>query len=148
MSNHPVPVSEEISAGGLVISKDDPTRVALICHRNRGGGKDWCLPKGHIEQGETIEQTAVREVREETGILGTVVAKLGEINYSFRVENKRIKKTVHHYLLRETSGLLSAEGDPTGEVLEVRWFSLEELVEVLAHENEKKMAQKALELLR
>ena len=148
MTKQPIPTSEEISAGGLVVSKSDPTKVALICHRNRGGGRDWCLPKGHLEDGESLEQTAIREVGEETGLTGEIIAKLGEINYSFKAEGKRIKKTVHHYLLKEVDGALSAEGDPTGEVLEVRWFDLEELVEVLAHENEKKMAQKALELLR
>ena len=148
MTKQPIPTSEEISAGGLVVSKSDPTKVALICHRNRGGGRDWCLPKGHLEDGESLEQTAIREISEETGLTGEIIAKLGEINYSFKAEGKRIKKTVHHYLLKEVDGALSAEGDPTGEVLEVRWFDLEELVEVLAHENEKKMAQKALELLR
>lgn len=148
MANRTIPVSEEISAGGLVISRLEPMRAALICHRNRGGGKDWCLPKGHIESTETLEQTAVREVYEETGLQGEIIAKLGEINYSFRVGGLRVKKTVHHFLIRETDGFLSAQGDPTGEVLEVRWFELEELVEVLAHENEKKMALKALELLR
>ena len=148
MTKQPIPTSEEISAGGLVVSKSDPTKVALICHRNRGGGRDWCLPKGHLEDGESLEQTAIREVGEETGLTGEIIAKLGEINYSFKADNKRIKKTVHHFLLREVDGVLSADGDPTGEVLEVRWFDLEELVEVLAHENEKKMAQKALELLR
>ena len=148
MSNQPIPTSEEISAGGLVVSRTNPKRVALICHRNRGGGRDWCLPKGHVEANETLEQTAIREVFEETGLRAHVIAKLGEINYSFRVDGKRIKKTVHHYLLEEDSGTITGAGDPTGEVLEVRWFELEELLGVLAHENEKKMAEKALELLR
>lgn len=131
----------------MLVSREDPKKVALICHRNRGGGRDWCLPKGHIESNETLEQTAIREVQEETGLRGEIVGKLGEITYSFRADGKRIKKTVHHFLLRELEGELSAEGDPTGEVLEVRWFGLEELTKVLAHENEKKMALKALELL-
>jgi len=148
MRSQAVVTSIEVSAGGLVISKTDPARAALICHLNRGGGKDWCLPKGHVENDESLEQTAAREVFEETGIQGEIVSKLGEINYSFRVGQTRIRKTVHHYLLKELSGNLSAEGDPTGEVLEVRWFLLDELVDVLAHENEKNMAIKALELLR
>lgn len=148
MRSQAVTTSVEVSAGGLIVSKADPTKVALICHRNRGGGKDWCLPKGHVESNETLEETATREVFEETGLGCEVITKLGEINYSFRVGNTRIRKTVHHYLLKEVSGNLTADGDPTGEVLEVRWFSLDELVDVLAHENEKKMALKALELLR
>jgi len=148
MRSQAVTTSVEVSAGGLIVSKSEPGKVALICHRNRGGGKDWCLPKGHVESNESLEQTATREVFEETGLAGEVITKLGEINYSFRVGQTRIRKTVHHYLLREISGSLSADGDPTGEVLEVRWFTLDELVDVLAHENEKKMALKALELLR
>jgi len=147
MSSQLVTISNEVSAGGLIVSAEHPPRAALICHRNRGGGKDWCLPKGHIETGESLEQTAAREVKEETGLDGEIISKLGEISYSFRVGSVRVRKTVHHYLLREVAGKLTAEGDPTGEVLEVRWFALEELVDVLAHENEKKMALKALELL-
>jgi 8-oxo-dGTP pyrophosphatase MutT (NUDIX family) len=147
MRSQAVTTSIEVSAGGLIVSKTEPLMAALICHRNRGGGKDWCLPKGHIEHLETLEETATREVFEETGLTGEILTKLGEINYSFRVGNTRIRKTVHHYLLRESSGSLSAEGDPTGEVLEVRWFPVAELNQVLAHENEKKMAQKALEFL-
>jgi ADP-ribose pyrophosphatase len=148
MRTQAVTTSIEVSAGGLIVSAENPPRAALICHRNRGGGKDWCLPKGHVEKGESLEQTAIREVFEETGLGGKIVQKLGEISYSFRVGSVRVRKTVHHYLLREFEGSLSAAGDPTGEVLEVRWFALEDLVDTLAHENEKKMAQKALELLR
>jgi 8-oxo-dGTP pyrophosphatase MutT (NUDIX family) len=148
MKSQAVTTSLEVSAGGLIISKSEPRLAALICHRNRGGGKDWCLPKGHIEAQESLEETAMREVFEETGLSGEIISKLGEINYSFRVGSTRIRKTVHHYLLKELAGSLSPDGDPTGEVLEVRWFPLDELVDVLAHENEKKMALKALELLR
>jgi 8-oxo-dGTP pyrophosphatase MutT (NUDIX family) len=148
MRSQSVTTSIEVSAGGLIVSAENPPRAALICHRNRGGGKDWCLPKGHVEPGETIEQTAIREIFEETGLHGELLEKLGEISYSFRVGSVRVRKTVHHYLLREFAGSMTATGDPTGEVLEVRWFVLDEVVQTLAHENEKKMAQKALELLR
>lgn len=148
MSNQSAPTTLEVSAGGLIVSDENPPRAALICHLNRGGGRDWCLPKGHVEGVETLEQTAVREVAEETGLSGEILGKLGEVSYSFRAEGKRVRKTVHHYLLRKVQGDLTHAGDPTGEVLEVRWFPLEELVNVLAHENEKAMAQKALELLR
>jgi 8-oxo-dGTP pyrophosphatase MutT (NUDIX family) len=137
----------EVSAGGLVVSNHDPKLVALISHRNRGGRRDWCIPKGHVEKDESLTQTAIREVAEETGLEAEVVEKLGEITYSFKIGSQRIKKTVHHYLLRQVGGKLSAEKDPTGEVLEVKWFKLEKLEEVLAHENERQVAQRALELL-
>ena len=137
----------EVSAGGLVISSTNPSQVALISHRNRGGGKNWVIPKGHVEGSESLEQTAIREVAEETGIRPEVVSKLGEINYSFTVGRKRIKKTVHHYLLRQIGGELSADNDPTGEVLEVRWFDIDELDNVLGHANEKLIATKARGLM-
>lgn len=128
-------------------SDSDPELVALISHKNRGGRADWCIPKGHVEAGEDLAETAVREIGEETGITAEVVEKLGEITYSFKIGQQRIKKTVHHYLLRQTGGELSSEMDPTGEVIEAKWFKLSELESVLAHENERKVAQRALELL-
>lgn len=147
ISNRPRP-QIEVSAGGLVLSKTDPSLVALISHKNRGGRADWCIPKGHVESGEDLAQTAVREVGEETGIQAEVVEKLGEISYSFKIGAHRIKKTVHHFLLRQTGGDLSSEMDPTGEVIEAKWFKLDELEDVLAHENERRVAQRALELLK
>lgn len=147
ISNRPRP-QIEVSAGGLVLSKTDPSLVALISHKNRGGRADWCIPKGHVESGEDLAQTAVREVGEETGIQAEVVEKLGEISYSFKIGAQRIKKTVHHFLLRQTGGDLSSEMDPTGEVIEAKWFKLDELEDVLAHENERRVAQRALELLK
>jgi 8-oxo-dGTP pyrophosphatase MutT (NUDIX family) len=137
----------EVSAGGLVISAENPKQVALISHRNRGGGVDWCIPKGHVELGENYIQTAIREVREETGIHGKVVEKIGEISYSFKIGPKRIRKTVHHYLLEQVEGELNFAGDPTGEVLDVKWFEIASLEEILAHENERKIAERAMELL-
>jgi 8-oxo-dGTP pyrophosphatase MutT (NUDIX family) len=139
--------TREVSAGGLVTSADEPGKVAIISHLNRGGRADWCIPKGHPERGETIEQAAIREVFEETGIEAEIVTKIGEINYSFKVGNKRIHKTVHHFLMRQLGGGLTHELDPTGEVVDVAWFELSELEQVLAHENERRVAAQARELL-
>jgi 8-oxo-dGTP pyrophosphatase MutT (NUDIX family) len=110
----------EVSAGGLVISESNPSLIALISHKNRGGGLDWVIPKGHVELGENYLQTAVREIREETGIESKILEKIGEISYSFKIGPKRIKKTVHHYLLQQIGGSLNAYSDPTGEVVDVQ----------------------------
>jgi 8-oxo-dGTP pyrophosphatase MutT (NUDIX family) len=104
-------------------------------------------PKGHVELGENYLQTAVREIREETGIESKVLEKIGEISYTFKIGPKRIKKTVHHYLLQQVGGQLNALNDPTGEVIDTQWFEIGRLEEVLAHENERKIAQRALEIL-
>ena len=111
-------------------------------------GEDWVIPKGHQEAGEDLKTSAVREVAEETGIEAEVVRKIGEITYSFRLGPKRIRKTVHHYLLRQVGGSLVSDNDPAGEVLAVGWFQLDQLERVLAHENERKVALQALEMLR
>src|SRR5262249_44283065 len=93
----------ETSAGGLVIDGIDGPRdeqvAALIGRIDRRGRMLWSLPKGHIEMGETAEQTAIREVAEETGIRGSVLAALGRIDYWFVTDGRRVHKTVHHYLM-------------------------------------------------
>jgi 8-oxo-dGTP pyrophosphatase MutT (NUDIX family) len=104
----------------------------------------WSLPKGHIEQGETAEQTAIREVAEETGIQGSVLAALGSIDYWFVTEGRRVHKTVHHYLMRFLDGELS---DEDVEVTEVAWVPLVDLPSRLAYADERKLAEVAGELI-
>ena len=137
----------EVSAGGLVISMSKPTQIAIIAHKNRGGRTDWCIPKGHPENGETLEQAAIREVFEETGIEAKILKRLGSISYRFKVGNKRISKTVHHFLMKQVGGELNPDNDPAGEVVDARWVDLDALQDMLAHENERRMAQVALEMI-
>jgi 8-oxo-dGTP pyrophosphatase MutT (NUDIX family) len=138
----------ETSAGGLVVDGLDgpPERqvAALIGRVDRRGRMLWSLPKGHIEQGETAEQTAKREVAEETGIHGDVLASLGSIDYWFVTEGRRVHKTVHHYLLRFRGGELS---DEDLEVSEVAWVPLQELPSRLAYADERRLAEVAGELI-
>ena len=138
----------ETSAGGLVIDGIDGPKdgqvAALIGRIDRRGRMLWSLPKGHIELGETAEQTAVREVAEETGIQGSVLAALGSIDYWFVTEGRRVHKTVHHYLMRFLGGELS---DEDVEVSEVAWVPLKELTSRLAYADERKLAEVADELI-
>src|SRR4051794_27246208 len=136
---------EETSAGGLVVDRSgERPQVALIGRRDRRGRLLWSLPKGHVESGETAEDAAVREVEEETGIRGRVMASLGTIDYWFVAENRRIHKTVHHYLLEASGGELS---DADIEVDEVAWVALDELRERLAYAGERRLAETAAGLL-
>ena len=134
---------EETSAGGLVVNLSRG-EAALIGRLDRRGTLLWSLPKGHIEAGETAPQTAIREVHEETGIDGIVLAELGEIDYWFVVENRRVHKTVHHFLLEATGGELS---DEDVEVTEVAWVALGELDELLAYADERRLVRRAIRLL-
>ncbi|HEX4391459.1 MAG TPA: NUDIX hydrolase [Mycobacterium sp.] len=138
----------ETSAGGLVIDNIDRPReeqvAALIGRVDRRGRMLWSLPKGHIELGETAEQTAIREVAEETGIQGSVLAALGRIDYWFVTDGRRVHKTVHHYLLRFLGGELS---DEDVEVAEVAWVPIPELPSRLAYADERRLAEVADELI-
>jgi len=134
---------DETSAGGLVVDRVAGT-AAVIGRLDRRGRLLWSLPKGHIEAGETAEQAAVREVEEETGIIGRVVAPLGTIDFWFVAEDRRVHKTVHHFLLRALGGELS---DSDVEVSEVAWVPLGELESRLAYADERRLIRRATELL-
>ena len=104
----------------------------------------WSLPKGHVEAGETREQAAVREVEEETGIRGRILASLGAIDFWFVADGRRIHKTVHHFLMEQTGGELSAD-DP--EVVEVQWIPLSEVSSRLAYADERRLMELVPKLL-
>ena len=118
---------------------------ALIGRTNRRGRLLWSLPKGHLEAGETLEQAAVREVAEETGIHGSIIGSLGIIDFWFVVEGRRVHKTVHHFLMRAIGGELS---DDDIEVTEVAWFPLPDISEQLAYSDERNLLDQASRLLR
>ncbi|MEE0653977.1 NUDIX hydrolase [uncultured Bifidobacterium sp.] len=133
-----LPIVREYSAGGLVF--DTRGRVAIIARHSRSGHLEWCLPKGHIEKGETPQQTAVREVHEETGILGEVVDSIATIDYWFTGTSQRVHKLVHHFALRQVGGELTVEGDPDHEAEDAIWVDFADLDDVLSYPNERKIA--------
>jgi 8-oxo-dGTP pyrophosphatase MutT (NUDIX family) len=137
---------DEVSAGGLVI--DTTGTMGLLIgrydHKDASGKRVlWSLPKGHIEEGETPEQAAIREVAEETGITSSITKSLGVIDFWFMAGGKRIHKTVHHFMFTEVGGTLLAQ---ESEVDEVSWFPLSEIVDRLAYPDEKKLIARRAEL--
>ncbi|MDU0969278.1 MAG: NUDIX hydrolase [Actinomycetaceae bacterium] len=144
-----VPVVDETSAGGVVVKvHNGRAYVALIARRNRRGTIEWCLPKGHVEAGETIDETAIREVFEETGITGSVIMPLATISYSFSGAGRWVHKVVHHFLLEYVEGSITVEGDPDHEAEEAAWFLLSDAEHALVYPNERKVVHLARELLR
>lgn len=136
---------EETSAGGFVLASDGSNRVALIGRASRSGRIDWCVPKGHPEGQESLEEAAIREVFEETGIEAEILDALGSIQYEFSAGPKIIAKTVHHYIFIQTGGDLTVEGDPDHEAVDVQWFHIDQLSTTLTHENERRMARGVIE---
>jgi 8-oxo-dGTP pyrophosphatase MutT (NUDIX family) len=138
-------MKREFSAGGVLVRR---LRGRWVFAAIRPGGKEpglWALPKGQIGAGERPEETALREVAEETGVQGRLVGKLGDIRYVFTWRGERIFKVVSFYLLRYSGGRLGELPPATAhEVAEVRWLPLEEGPRLLAYGGEREMAERAI----
>ena len=135
--------THQTSAGGVVFKHlNSALRICLIARQNKGR-KVWCLPKGHIEPNESLEETALREVQEETGLSGSILSPLGFITYHFfdSPNNKKIFKKVHFFLIRHRSGNTKNHDD---EVEEVRWFPLEKALEIIEYAGEKDILKKGV----
>jgi 8-oxo-dGTP pyrophosphatase MutT (NUDIX family) len=141
-----IPTKTQISAGGVVFRRRDAgVEVALISvgERNR-----WQLPKGLVDAGESAEEAAVREAREETGIETEIGALVDKIEYWYYATNRggrvRFHKFVHFYLLRYLSGDVR---DHDAEVNEARWVEIDEARAMLAFAGERKVVERAREML-
>lgn len=123
-------------AGGLVVRGGEILLIAM------DEGRRWQLPKGHIEPGESPEEAGVREVREETGVTGRVLAPLPVIEYCFLDrKERRVRKTVQYFLLGYVGGD-TADYD-RGEVSGAQWFPWREGLAALTFDNEREVARQA-----
>ncbi len=141
----PASLKRQTSSGGVIYRKTEGVaEVALVSVR---GGRFWCLPKGIVDKGETPELTAVREVREESGLSGRIVDKLGDITYWYyiRGENSKCRKTVHFYLMEYIEGS-TAQHD--FEVDEAVWYPMDEALQKVSFRGDKAILEKALLKLR
>lgn len=141
-----LPWTKEVSAGGVVYRRTDDgaIEVVLASRRTRRGDLAWGLAKGGIEDGESREAAAIREVREETGLTAEIEADLGDTKYMYVWEDVRIRKTVHFFLMRFTGGDVDDRDD---EMEEIRWFPLERALKRAAYRGERDMLKRAAELL-
>ncbi len=138
-------VQQAVSAGGVVYRTGERGIEVVLCGRTPEGL--WALPKGTPERGESLHETALREVSEETGLGVEIVGDLGTIEYVFArpVQGVRFEKTVYHYLMQPTgSGSVS---DHDGEYDRVQWFPAEEALRIMTHRNEAQVVRRALDAI-
>jgi 8-oxo-dGTP pyrophosphatase MutT (NUDIX family) len=133
-----------VSAGGVVLWKhDNDIFVCIVKRRNKGV---WILPRGRIEKNEHMEETVIREIKEETGIEATIIKKIGIISYSFYSSKDKVtyNKVVHFYLLR-----LDKQENfvPNQEIEEKLWVPLNKAKEILSYEAEKNIIDKVIEFI-
>ena len=143
----------EFSSGGVLVRRlRGRWMVAAIRPAGRPPGL-WALPKGQIDEGESGEETALREIAEETGATGRSLGKLGDVKYVYTwppkpAEGERIFKVVSFFLIRYEGGRLGDVPEEfRHEVAEVKWLPLEEAPRLLAYGGEQEMARKAAEFL-
>jgi len=129
----------ETSYGGVVVRGDD---VMVIVPRGRR--RVLGLPKGGQNPGESPEETAAREVREETGVTASVRGRLGQVDYSYRRGGRLIDKTVHFFLFEYEAG---DTADHDHEVDDARWMPLREARRRLSYPGERAMIERALSVL-
>ena len=132
-----------VSAGGIVFRRaEEGIEIVLV---GRTPERLWALPKGTPNAGETLEQTALREVREETGLEVRILDTVGQVEYWYSSSNgTRVQKTVHYYLMEPTGGD-TADHDDEFDVVE--WRHLSEAERLLTHRNQLPMLQRAWELI-
>ena len=137
-------VENPVSAGGVVYQRNSGRLETVLCGRSQP--VRWSLAKGTPDPGETLEQTALREVREETGLEVEINGSLGSIDYWFadREKDVRYHKTVHFYLMVPTGGATD-QHDPEFDVVE--WFDAQDALKTLAYANEVNVLKRALDLI-
>jgi 8-oxo-dGTP pyrophosphatase MutT (NUDIX family) len=133
------------SAGGIVIRYEEGVPQLVVGSRRREpDGVTWTLPKGTPQSGETVEETALREVAEETGLQVRITEPLDSIEYWFVQRGTRIHKTVHYFLMEPTGGDLASHDH---EFDQVRWLALQDAPGLLTFETERALVGRAADRL-
>ncbi len=136
-------MKREFSAGGIVFN--DKGEVLLIQNSSPSSPdvKHWGFPKGHLDEGESSKEAAIREIKEETGVEAKLQEKLGDSKYVFTFKGEKIFKAVAMFKMKHLSG------EPTpqeGEIIQTGWYPPEEALKKLSFKNDKDLLQKALQL--
>jgi len=139
------PTERATSCGGIIVRRLNGAAEIVLGRRNRDDDRvTWSLPKGTPDAAESAEQTALREVAEETGLEVRIVAPIGAIQYFFTLGGRRIHKTVHYYLMEATGGDMAAHDH---EFDEVCWVALDEARALMSFPTERDIVERALAIV-
>jgi 8-oxo-dGTP pyrophosphatase MutT (NUDIX family) len=142
-ARRPARVRTANAAGGVVVRGSGDSLEVVVAGRE--SDRTWVFPKGTPDRGESIEETALREVREETGLEVEIVAPIGVIDYWFAVPGERVHKFVHFFLMRANGGDVSKHDH---EYDHVRWVSIDEARRLLSYDTYREILDRALEVAR
>jgi 8-oxo-dGTP pyrophosphatase MutT (NUDIX family) len=131
---------EEFSAGGVVVDGDRVVTIVPV-KRAASGQRVLGLPKGHPDGDESPEQAAIREVAEEAGVTGELVAELGDVVYNYERRGRRVVKRVRFFLFEYRSGDVE---DHDHEIERAEWLPLQEAVDRLTYDGEREMVRRAM----
>lgn len=125
----------EFSCGGVVLENN---KVLLVQVKSMKGRKIWTFPKGHIEQGETPRQAALREVLEETGYKASIIKPLLKVRYAFTLKGRYVRKVVQWYLMKKLGRI--GKHDPS-EILAINWVSINKAKEMVEYPSDKRLLE-------
>ncbi len=131
---------EAVSCGGVVIYRG---KFLLLYKNYRNRYEGWVLPKGTVEEGEQYPDTALREVKEETGVTASIVRYIGKSDYTFTVPEDTVEKEVHWYLMKSTSYFSKPQKEEY--FLDSGYYKYHEAIHLLKFANEKQILEKAYE---
>ena len=145
MCGTPKYIDHQVSSGGVIVRKAKDCFEVVLCGRNIP--TLWALPKGSPDKQETLQQTALREVQEETGLQGQISAPLGNTQYSYtRIQDAvACHKTVHFYLMTPIGGDTSLHDS---EFDQVSWFDESKAYEIMSYNTEIAIVKKAIDVAR
>jgi 8-oxo-dGTP pyrophosphatase MutT (NUDIX family) len=137
----PKPTRQETSCGGVVCRRNDAGQLEVVLIATHGRER-WALPKGLTHQSETLEETAVREVREETGLTARILEPFEPIEYWFwwgqPGRKTRHHKKVHYFLMAYLSGDVA---DHDHEVDDAQWFPIEQAIQLASYKSERQLLE-------
>ena len=134
----------EFSAGGVIVRDGREVAVVVPIRRAADGSQVLALPKGHPDGDESAADAAAREVREEAGVVGDLVEKLGDVRYWYQRSGRRVLKVVSFFLFEYRSGDVA---DHDEEIEQARWMPIEKAASALSYRGEREMVARALSRL-